>query len=172
VSDGGGAIVVTAADRVRTPRVEVLGAGFSSTHMHLSAAPSMTTFGAGTACERALAQAGLALASVDVALVYDCFTIAMLVNLEDLGLAPAGSAGPAFAAGAFGPNGKLPVNPHGGLLSHGHPARAGGMGQLVEAVLQLRGGAGERQLRHARVALVHGMGGVFATHGVLLLGAA
>jgi acetyl-CoA acetyltransferase len=172
VSDGGGAIVVTAAERVRTPRVQVLGAGFSTTHMHLSAAPSQTQFGAGAACRRALAQAGLPLAAVDVALVYDCFTIAMLVNLEDLGLAPAGSAGPAFAAGEFGPGGKLPVNPHGGLLSHGHPARAGGMGQLIEAVLQLRGVAGERQVRNARVALVHGMGGVFATHGVLLLGAA
>jgi acetyl-CoA acetyltransferase len=172
VSDGGGAIVVTAAGRAPAPRVELLGAGFSTTHLHLSAAPSLTTFGAGAALERALGQAGVSRAAIDVALVYDCFTIAMLVNLEDLGLAPAGRAGPGFAAGRFGPGGELPVNPHGGLLSHGHPARAGGMGQLIEAVVQLRGAAGERQVNNARVALVHGMGSVFASHGVLLLGAA
>jgi acetyl-CoA acetyltransferase len=172
VSDGGGAIVVTAAGRAPAPRVELLGAGFSTTHLHLSAAPSLATFGAGAALERALGQAGVSRAAIDVALVYDCFTIAMLVNLEDLGLAPAGRAGPAFAAGRFGPGGELPANPHGGLLSHGHPARAGGMGQLIEAVVQLRGAAGERQVNYARVALVHGMRSVFASHGVLLLGAA
>ena len=65
---------------------------------------------------------------------------------------------------------RLTVNTHGGLLSHGHPARAGGMGHLVEAVLQLRAEAGERQLDDVEIAMVHGMGGVFATHGVLLLG--
>ncbi|MPZ46995.1 MAG: thiolase family protein [Betaproteobacteria bacterium] len=169
VSDGGGAVVVTAADRVKERKVEVLGAGFSTTHLHLSAAPSLTTFGAGAALERALAQAGVQRVDLDLALVYDCFTIALLVNLEDLGFIGPGRAGPAFAEGRFGPNGDLPVNPHGGLLSHGHPARAGGMGQLIEAVVQLRATAGERQVGCAEIALVHGMGGVFATHGVLLL---
>ncbi|MPS27051.1 hypothetical protein E2I21_09495 [Alcaligenaceae bacterium SAGV5] len=67
--------------------------------------------------------------------------------------------------------GELPVNTHGGLLSHGHPARAGGIGNVVEAVVQLRGEAGARQAGERRLALAHGMGGVFATHGVLLLGA-
>jgi acetyl-CoA acetyltransferase len=93
----------------------------------------------------------------------------MLVNLEDLAFSKAGESGPAFANGRFGPDGDLPVNPHGGLLSHGHPARAGGMGHLIEAVVQLRGAAGDRQVKDARIAMVHGMGGVFATHGVLLL---
>jgi len=170
VSDGGGALVVTAADRVDSRGIEVLGAGFATTHLHLSAAASLTAFGAGAALERALAQARLQRRDIDLALVYDCFTIAMLVNLEDLGLVRPGDAGPAFAEGRFGPDGSLPVNPHGGLLSHGHPARAGGMGQLIEAVVHLRGEADERQLGDARIALVHGMGGVFATHGVLVLG--
>lgn len=169
VSDGGGAIVVTAAERAKSPKAEVLGAGFSTTHLHLSAAPSLTAFGAGAALDRALTQARLRREDVDLALVYDCFTIALIVNLEDLGLARPGEAGPAFVAGHFGPSGALPVNPHGGLLSHGHPARAGGMGHLIEAVIQLRGAAGERQAGAAEVALVHGMGGVFATHGTLLL---
>jgi acetyl-CoA acetyltransferase len=172
VSDGGGAIVVTAAGRTGDRGVMLLSSGFSTTHLHLSAAPSLTGFGAGAALERALAQAELTRPAIDVALVYDCFTIALLVNLEDLGFTAPGTSGPAYAEGRFGPRGALPVNPHGGLLSHGHPARAGGMGQLVEAVMQLRGEAGARQVRDARVALVHGMGGVFATHGVLLLGRA
>jgi acetyl-CoA acetyltransferase len=150
-------------------KVEVLGGGFSTSHLHLSAAPSLTEFSAGDALDRALAQAHVARDDVDVALVYDCFTIAMLVNLEDLGFAKRGQAGAAFLEGRFDRGGELPVNPHGGLLSHGHPARAGGMGQLVEAVVQLRGEAGERQVRDAGVAIVHGMGGVFATHGVLVL---
>ena len=172
VSDGGGALVVTGAERAGDRQIDVLGAGFAMTHLHLSAAPSLTEFSAGKALERALAQARLQREDVDVALVYDCFTIAMLVNLEDLGFVAKGESGPAFAEGRFGPAGHLPVNPHGGLLSHGHPARAGGMGQLIEAVVQLRGTAGERQIPGAEVALVHGMGGVFANHGVLLLGCA
>ena len=170
VSDGGGAIVVTSADRAGKRGVNVLGAGFSTSHLHLSAAPSLTTFSAGDALERALKQAALERKDIDVALVYDCFTIAMLVNLEDLGFAARGESGAAFGEGRFGPSGGLPVNPHGGLLSHGHPARAGGIGHLIEAVVQLRRAAGERQVQNAEVAMVHGMGGVFATHGVLILG--
>jgi acetyl-CoA acetyltransferase len=169
VSDGGGAVIVTTSDRVRDPKVEVLGAGFSTSHLHLSAAPSLTRFSAGDALDRALGQARVQRHEIDVALVYDCFTIAMLVNLEDLGFSKAGESGPAFENGRFGPDGDLPVNPHGGLLSHGHPARAGGMAHLIEAVVQLRGAAGDRQVEDARIAMVHGMGGVFATHGVLLL---
>jgi len=170
VSDGGGAVVVAAAELAGARGVNILAAGFSTTHLHLSAAPSLTDFGAGAALDRALRQARIAREHIDVAMVYDCFTIAMLVNLEDLGLAASGKSGPAFSEGRFGPSGPLPVNPHGGLLSHGHPARAGGIGHLIEAVVQLRGQAGERQVKTAEVAMVHGMGGVFATHGVLLLG--
>ena len=170
VSDGGGAVVVSAAKCLRDRKASVLGAGFSMSHLHLSAAPSLTGFSAGQALDRALAQARLEHGDIDVALVYDCFTIAMLINMEDLGLIEKGSAGPAFLEGYFGPGGALPVNPHGGLLSHGHPARAGGMGHLIEAVVQLRGEAGARQVGGAEVGLVHGMGGVFASHGVLLLG--
>ena len=175
VSDGGGAIIVTSVERAgesRKSAVNVLGSGFSMGHLHLSAAPSLTAFAAGDALDRALKQAKLQRSDIDVALVYDCFTIAMLINVEDLGLAAKGEAGPAFVAGHFAPSasGELPINPHGGLLSHGHPARAGGMGNLVEAVMQLRDAAGERQIANTNVAMVHGMGGVFATHGVLLLG--
>jgi acetyl-CoA acetyltransferase len=175
VSDGGAAVVVTSLERardLRAPPVRLLGSGFAMTHLHLSSAPSLTAFGAGRALAQALGRAGLGRGDIDVANVYDCFTIAMLVNVEDLGFAAKGEAGAMFRAGAFGPGGALPVNPHGGLLSHGSPARAAGIGNLVEAVLQLRGAAAARQVAGAEVAMVHGMGGLFASHGVLLLGRA
>lgn len=173
VSDGGAAVVVTSAERARATRapVRVLGSGFSMGHMHLSAAASLTHHGAGLALDRALQSTGLAREAIDVALIYDCFSIALLINTEDLGFAEKGRAGADFRAGAFALGGRLPINTHGGLLSHGYPGRAAGIGNLVEAVVQLRGEAGERQVAGAQVGLVHGMGGLFATHGVLLLGA-
>jgi acetyl-CoA acetyltransferase len=173
VSDGGAAVVVTSLERardLRQPPVKVLSAGFSMSHLHLSAATSLTSFGAGQALERALRQAGLASAAIDLALVYDCFTIALLINAEDLGFAPKGGAGAAFRDGTFERGTRMPINSHGGLLSHGYPGRAAGIGGLVEAVVQLRGQASPRQLENVNVAMTHGMGGLFATHGVLLLG--
>jgi acetyl-CoA acetyltransferase len=172
VSDGGAAVVVTTADRSgkrgRRP-VAVAGAGFSMTHLHLSAAPSLTRHGAGLALDRALSFARRSRDDIDVALVYDCFSIAMLINAEDLGFAAKGRAGLAFRSGEFERNGRLPINTHGGLLSHGYPGRAAGIGNLIEAVVQLRHEAGERQVLNAKMTMTHGMGGLFATHGVLLL---
>lgn len=168
ISDGGAAVVVTSLERARDLRqkpVRVLSAGFSMTHLHLSASPSLTRFGAGSALAGALGQAKLEPGDIDVLFVYDCFTIALLINLEDLGFAPRGGAGAALRSSTF-----RPLNTHGGLLSHGYPGRAAGIGNLIEAVQQLRGAAGDRQVPRAEVTLTHGMGGVFATHGVLLLG--
>ena len=172
VSDGGAAVVVTSEERSgkggKRP-IRAIGAGFSTTHLHLSAAPSYTAHGAGLALDRALSFAKRARADIDVALVYDCFSIAMLVNVEDLGFAAKGKAGAAFRSGEFKLDGRLPINTHGGLLSHGYPGRAAGFGNLIEAVVQLRGEAGNRQIPNAEMTMTHGMGGLFATHGVLLL---
>lgn len=168
VSDGGGALVVTGTPTSRS--VPVAGLGFSYSHMHLSAADDLCAFNTGKALDMALIQAGASRNDLDLALVYDCFTIAMLVNLEGLGLSEQGRAGQDFINGRFAPDGELPVNTHGGLLSHGHPARAGGIGNIIEGVVQLRGEADLRQVQNAKFALAHGMGGVFATHGVVLLG--
>ncbi len=173
VSDGGAAVVVTSAERardLRQPVVRVLGAGFCAARLHVSAAASLTDSGAGPSLRDALAQADRSAADIDLALVYDCFTIALLMNIEALGLAPPGGAGAAFRAGEFTATGRLPLNIHGGLLSHGYPGRAAGISNLVEAVVQLRGQAGDRQLPRVETTLTHGMGGVFATHGTLLLG--
>jgi acetyl-CoA acetyltransferase len=172
VSDGGAAVVVTSAERSgkggKQP-VRAIGAGFSMTHLHLSAAPSLTTHGAGLALDRALSFAKRSRRDIDVALVYDCFSIALLVNVEDLGFAEKGKAGVGFRSGEFRRGGRLPINTHGGLLSHGYPGRAAGIGNLIEAVVQLRGEAGDRQIPNAEMTMTHGMGGLFATHGVLLL---
>jgi acetyl-CoA acetyltransferase len=172
VSDGGAAVIVTTADRAgkgaKRP-VGVIGAGFATTHLHLSAARSLTRHGAGLALDRALAFARRSRDDIDVALVYDCFSIAMLVNTEDLGFAEKGKAGTAFRNGEFKRDGRLPINTHGGLLSHGYPGRAAGIGNLIEAVVQLRNNAGDRQVPNAEMTMTHGMGGLFATHGVLLL---
>ena len=169
VSDGGAAVVVTSADRGGKRPVRVMGAGFAMTHLHLSAAPSLTSHGAGLALDRALAFAKRQRDDIDIGLVYDCFSIAMLINAEDLGFAPKGKAGAAFRNGEFKPDGRIPINTHGGLLSHGYPGRAAGIGNLIEAVVQLRGEAGHRQIPNAKMTMTHGMGGLFATHGVLLL---
>jgi acetyl-CoA acetyltransferase len=169
VSDGGAAVVVTSADRAGKRPVRVMGAGFAMTHLHLSAAPSLTSHGAGLALDRALAFAKRQRSDIDIGLVYDCFSIAMLINSEDLGFAPKGKAGAAFRDGDFRPDGRIPINTHGGLLSHGYPGRAAGIGNLIEAVVQLRGEAGDRQIPNAKMTMTHGMGGLFATHGVLLL---
>jgi len=169
VSDGGAAVVVTSADRAGKRPVRVMGAGFAMTHLHLSAAPSLTSHGAGQALDRALTCARRQRSDIDIALVYDCFSIAMLINTEDLGFAPKGKAGSAFRNGEFKSDGRIPINTHGGLLSHGYPGRAAGIGNLIEAVVQLRGEAGNRQIPNAKMTMTHGMGGLFATHGVLLL---
>jgi acetyl-CoA acetyltransferase len=91
------------------------------------------------------------------------------VELEDLGFCAKGESGSFVAAGSIEPGGRLPVNTHGGLLSHCHPGNPGSMFALTEAVLQLRGQAGERQLAKARIALVHGQGGIMSSHCTLIL---
>lgn len=172
VSDGGGAIVLTTLDRgseAKHSGIVLLGVGASTSTLHLTSRVSLTEPNAGIALDRALSAAGLTSGMVDLALVYDCFSIAMLLNVEDMGLAPKGEAGRAFRAGDFNRGGRIPLNTHGGLLSHGHPARAGGMGNLIEAVVQLRHQAGARQVLECAVAIVHGMGGAFATHAVGVL---
>ncbi|MPZ24875.1 MAG: thiolase family protein [Micromonosporaceae bacterium] len=172
VSDGGGAVVLVAdqpaADR-RWPAVHLAGSGAGTTGLHLSFASSLTEFAAGVALEGALQAAGRRRADIDLALIYDCFSIAMLVNLEDMGFAARGHGAGVLQDRAAGAAGRLPVNTHGGLLSHGHPARAGGMSNLVEAVIQLRHAAGDRQVEGCATALVHGMAGVFASHAAALL---
>jgi len=173
VSDGGAAVVVSskaaAADTRGTP-VAILGAGQGHTHEHIVAAPSLTDFGCKTSSARAFARAGVTTADIDVALIYDSFTITLLVELESIGFFARGEAGPAAASGALGLGGSLPCNTHGGLLSYAHSGAAGGMFHVVEAMHQLRGTADARQVSDAQLAFVHGDGGVLSAHCSLVLG--
>lgn len=173
VSDGGAAVVLTAADRARDFRhrpVYLLGAGEAHSHEHISQAHSLTTSAAERSGREAYAMAGLGPVDVDLVQLYDCFTPVVLIELEDLGFCRKGEAGPFVESGATGLGGSLPMNTHGGLLSHCHPGNPGAMFLLTEAVVQLRGLAGERQVEGASVALAHGQGGVMSSHATLILG--
>ncbi len=175
ISDGGAAVVVSArdaaADRPSRP-VSVLGSGQMNTHEHIIAMPSLTDFGCRQSAAQAFARAGLTPADVDVAEIYDSFTITLLAELESIGFFPKGEAGPAVLDGALELDGILPCNTHGGLLSYAHSGAAGGMFHVVEAVRQLRGEAEARQVKDAEVAFVHGDGGVLSAHCSLVLGRA
>ncbi|MBE3603222.1 thiolase family protein [bacterium] len=173
VSDGGAAIVMTSAERTRDlPRrpVYLLGAGEGHSHEHLSQALSLTTSAAKESGERAYAMAGLGPKDVDVAELYDCFTPVVIIELEDLGFCPKGEGGRFVENGRIELGGELPVNTHGGLLSHCHPGHPGSMFAITEAVRQLRGECGPRQVPNAQVALVHGQGGFMSSHGTAIFG--
>jgi acetyl-CoA acetyltransferase len=172
VSDGGAAVVVSAPDAARDtarPGVALIGSGQGHTHEHLSQAPSLTDFGCHDAAARALGEAGVRPSDIRVAEIYDSFTITLLIELESMGFFGRGEAGPAIAAGALALGGRLPTNTHGGLLSFGHSGAAGGLTHVVEAVRQLREEAGARQVPGAKVAFVHGDGGILSAHCSLVL---
>jgi acetyl-CoA acetyltransferase len=172
VSDGAAAVVVSAPDAARDgrARIGILGAGQGHTHEHISAAPSLTHFGCEASARQAFERAHVTQADIDIAEIYDSFTITLAVELESMGFFRKGEAGPAAAAGELSAKGTLPCNTHGGLLSYGHSGAAGGMFHLVEAVHQLRGAAGTRQVDGAELAFVHGDGGVLSAHCSLVLG--
>jgi acetyl-CoA acetyltransferase len=171
VNDGGVAYVMTSLERarhLRRPPVVVAGAGFGSKPVtqaqYFSQSANLLSTAATISGPLAFKRAGLSPADVDVAEIYDCFTISALLQLEDLGFAPRGE-GAAFAAtGALRPGGSLPMNTHGGLLSQSYVV---GGNHVVEAVRQLRGERGEAQVPGAEVALVAGLGA--PEHSTLIL---
>jgi acetyl-CoA acetyltransferase len=174
VTDGAGAVVMTSTARAAAlpcRPVRVLGAASAATHVTASRMPDFTTTAAVDTGRRALAAAGVSPADVDVLETYDSFTITVLLALEDLGFCPKGEGGRFAASGALGPGGALPTNTSGGGLSYTHPGMFG-IFLLVEAVRQLRGDAGERQVAGAEVAVAHGVGGVLGSFGTVVLGGA
>ncbi|MDP2661544.1 MAG: hypothetical protein Q8R28_12525, partial [Dehalococcoidia bacterium] len=116
---------------------------------------------------RIFQQTGLTLEDVDVAEIHDAFTISVILAIEGFGFCGRGEGGAYAAEGRLALGSKIPVNTHGGLLSHAH---VGGIFHLIEAVKQLRGECGPRQVPDAKVALVIGNGGVFSICGAMLLG--
>lgn len=173
VSDGGAAVVMTSAERARDLRhkpVYLLGVGEGHTHEHISEARDLTTSSATLAGQRAYTMAGVGPGDMDFAQLYDCFTPTVLLELEDLGFCAKGEGGAFAASGALGPGGSLPVNTHGGLLSHCHPGNPGSMFALTESVWQLRHDAGARQVPDAALGLLHAQGGIMSSHTALILG--
>ncbi|HEX4326762.1 MAG TPA: acetyl-CoA acetyltransferase [Burkholderiales bacterium] len=172
VTDGGGALVLTSAARARTLRkkpVYVLGVGETLSHAVISGMPDLTVTGAARSGPLAFAMAGLTPADVDVAMVYDAFTINTILFLEDLGFCAKGEGGAFVSGGGIAPGGRLPVNTNGGGLSYCHPGMYGLL-LLIEAVRQVRGECGARQVPGCEVALAHGNGGVLSSQATVLLG--
>jgi acetyl-CoA acetyltransferase len=172
VSDGGGAIVLTRADRardLRKPPVYVLGAGTSHTHSGISAMPNLTVTAGVVSGPKAFEMAGITTSDVDHLMLYDSFTITVMLALEDLGFCKKGEAGPFVEDGKLRPGGSLPTNTNGGGLSYTHPGMYG-MFLLVESARQLRGEAGKRQVPDPKISVSHGCGGVLSSTSTVVLG--
>jgi acetyl-CoA acetyltransferase len=174
ISDAAGALVVTragrAADLAQKP-VYLLGAGEAFTHEHILAAPSLLESGAGRSAQAAYAMAGLGPRDIDLAMLYDCFTITPILLAEECGFAERGAGPGLWKDGHASIEGRFPINTHGGMLSHAHAGATGGLFETVEAVRQLRGGEGARQVARHEVALVHVEGGIMSNHATLIYGA-
>ncbi len=172
VTDGGGAIVLTAPERAKSLKkapVYVLGCGAAITHANISSMPDLTVTGALKSGREAYAMAGLGPDDIDVVELYDAFTINTILFLEDLGFCPKGEGGRFVDGGHIAPGGGLPVNTNGGGLSYCHPGMYG-LFLLVEAVRQLRGDAGARRVPGAETAIAHGNGGVLSSQSTVILG--
>jgi acetyl-CoA acetyltransferase len=171
-SDGGAAVVMVAEDRVadlRAQPVWVLGAAEAGSHVSISQWADFTTGPAAVAGPLAFQRAGLTPADVDVCEVYDAFTYMLLATMEDLGFCAKGDGGAFVEGGRLRIGGDLPTNTDGGGLSACHPGQRG-LFLLVEAVRQLRGECGPRQVADARIACVSATGGWFCSNGTMLLG--
>jgi acetyl-CoA C-acetyltransferase len=176
VTDGAAAVVVTTAEHAHDlpgREIKVLGFGQASDSLSLFRREEMSCLvAARKASQRAYQMAGIEPKDVSFAEVHDCFTIAEIVATEDLGFFERGQGGPAALAGETALTGRIPVNPSGGLKGKGHPVGATGVSQIVESTFQLRGTAGDRQVREPRIGLTHNVGGSGATCVVTVLGKA
>ncbi len=174
VTDGAGAIVLTRADRARDLQqkpVHILGSATAIWNRQISCMPDLTTTAAAQSGAQAFAMAGLKAEDMHMAQVYDAFTINTILFLEDLGFCKKGEGGAFVQNGAIAPGGKLAVNTNGGGLSCVHPGMYG-IFTLIEAVRQLRGQAGERQLSRHDTAVCHGNGGTLSSQATAILGTA
>ena len=172
VTDGGGAVVLTSAERARDLRrtpVTVMGYGERSTNTSMTAVDDLTLTGAAGSGADAFKRAGITAGDVDVLEVYDSFTITAALSIEMLGFCGRGEVLDFIQDGRIRPGGALPLDTSGGGLSYCHPGQYGIL-LLVEAVRQLRGECGARQVPEARIAVAHGTGGIMSTHATVVLG--
>ena len=174
ISDGAAAAIVTAADRAgqfSEKPVRVLGIAQASDSFALDQKADITTFPAvKAAAAKAYKMAGVQPADIQFGELHDCFTIAEIIALEDLGFVPRGQGGPCSAAGDTARSGAKPMNTSGGLKSKGHPVGATGVSQICDIVQQIRCEAGERQLTRHSLGLAENLGGSGASCVVTILG--
>ncbi len=171
VSDGGGALVVTSPDRAADVCDDPIYVhAVAETHIarNITYYDDLTTTPAAITGPQVLRQTGLTLADIDVFELYDSFTIAVILTLEGLGFCGRGEGGAYVSDGRLRPGKGLPVNTNGGGLSNRHPGMLG-IFLLIEAVQQLRGQSGDRQVADASTALVHGLGGVHMSGATAIL---
>jgi acetyl-CoA acetyltransferase len=172
VTDGGAALIMTTLERARDLKqkpVYILGSASAQTHWHVSQMPDFTTTAAAISGPRAFDQAGVRPENIDTAQLYDSFTITVMLLLEGLGFCKRGEGGAFVQDGKLRPGGSLPTNTDGGGLSSCHPGMRG-VFTLIEAVLQLRGQAGIRQVPDAKLAVACGSGGILSCISTLILG--
>ena len=176
ISDGAAAVLIAPLERASEftdKPVRVLGIAQASDNVALDEKEDITTLRAvKISAEKAYKMAGVAAADIQFAEVHDCFTIAEIVAIEDLGFVKKGEGGPYSLAGKTCIQGERPVNTSGGLKAKGHPVGATGVGQICDVVQQIRGDAGERQVRRNTLGLAQNLGGSGATSVVSILGAA
>lgn len=171
-SDGGAAVVLVSEDRlsdVATPPVHILGSGDHTSHIAMSEWPDLTVSPAAISGRLAFGRAGVSPDEIDVCQIYDAFTYMVPVTLEDLGFCEKGEGGPFVEDHDLTYEGDFPVNTDGGGLSACHPGHRG-LFLLVEAVRQLRGESGERQVDSPRLACVSATGGWFSAAATMILG--
>jgi acetyl-CoA acetyltransferase len=174
VTDGGGAIILTLADKAKTLKkkpVYVLGTGEAISHASISSMKDLTVSAAAESGPKAFKMAGVKPSDVNMLSLYDAFTITPILFLEDLGYCPKGEGGRFVQGGTIAPGGKLAVNTSGGGLSYCHPGMYGLL-VLIEAIRQVRGECGKRQVTNCDVALAHGNGGVLSSQCTVILGSA
>ncbi|WP_431803872.1 thiolase family protein [Halobacillus andaensis] len=170
---GGTAVVVTSEEKAKRSRrkpVYLKGAGEKITHRAVSQAPELDKLPFNYCIPRALTQAGIEVKDIDLFSLYDCYTSVVAVTLESAGLCNPGEFGEFVKNHSFSHDGDYPLNTHGGQLGFGQADLAGGMSHVIEAVLQLRGEAGDRQIPAAKQALVTGNGATLSETTALVLG--
>jgi acetyl-CoA acetyltransferase len=170
VNQGAGCVVVAAQERLdrARPKVRMLGYGQSHAYLDPNHLHSLTHFHGEVAADTAFATAGVRRDEIDVVSISDHFTINVVIGLEEAGFCKKGEGGAFVEQEGLGIDGHLPTNTGGGYLSCSHAAQSGLFG-LIELVEQLRGTAGRRQVRDARIGYIHGMGGVLQNHFAAIL---
>jgi acetyl-CoA C-acetyltransferase len=174
ISDGAAAVLLVAAERAAEftdKPVRILGIAQTSDYLALDEKADITTLTAlKTSSDKAYKMAGVTPKDIQFAEVHDCFTIAEILALEDLGFVEKGEGGPHTLAGRTCLSGERPINTSGGLKAKGHPVGATGVGQICDVTIQIRGEAGERQIKNNRLGLAQNLGGSGATSVVTILG--